>query len=544
WVSGSQTGTAATVRYRSTRQLIGKMTVMPSGKLSISYDILDGKSLRFSQDSDATPYVPDALPRAPRPPDGWTGPEKLLRPAILWAALHFAAPDDQGRRHTVLISVTQRVSGYAKDFLELLERHWMDVPFPSAIGTISESQQSALEEALIVCRDYFGETSYEYRLLSRGIAIHHSSMPKSLSRRIIELIGAQTVSIVLATSTLSEGINIPVETILVPSLYRGQSRFIASEFRNLAGRAGRPGVATEGRTLVVLPPPAPKRYQDRANRGYSELLNEVLRIRSEEPQSPLGNALDDIWQEWRRFAGKNDYTQFLSWLERANIQQLPESSVSNFSSLDSIDSVLLAGIVENEEFPFGTDWEIRLQSLWNASFASRLASEQQRLAFIHRGTAIPALYPNRSSRRRLYRTGLPPSTAFELFREFAGIELVLAEGREYSAWTTDRRFQYVVDVVKAIGAITRFRMKGEEADWIKILKWWMWRASGPFPAANKIADWHREIGTSFTYRCCWALGSIIGFAFEQVSDGEMQASSLDDWEDCVLAEGNVVLGHP
>jgi hypothetical protein len=533
WVSGSNDGRAARVTYRSTRQLIGRMVVAPSGSYSIYYDILDGKALRFSRDAEATPYVPNALPASPRPPSGWTGPEKMLRPALLWAALHLSAPDDLGRRHAVLISITQRIAGYAKDFLQLLEQHWSDLEFPSALGVLTIEQQDELQKTLALCEDYFGTESYEYRLLRRGIVIHHSSMPKSLSRRVIELIHSHTVSIVLATSTLSEGVNIPVETILVPSLYRGTGRLPASEFRNLAGRAGRPGVATEGRTLIILPP-ASKSSPDRANRGYSELLNEILQVRQQIPRSPLAEAINDIWSQWQLRNGASDFGQFLNWLEQVNFQHLPQTSRAEFASLDSLDSVLLAGIVENEELPSGIDWENRLQGLWNSSFASHLASDQNRLAFLRRGTAIPVVYPDRGSRRRFYRTGLPPSTAFELFQVYAEIKAVLTTGRSYAEWAPDRRFQYVVDVVKAIGRMTRFKLQEEEADWTKILKWWIWRGSSPFPAPNKLADWHRMIGTTFSYRCSWGLGSVLGFAFEQVSDGHLQATSLDTWESTAL----------
>ena len=533
WVSGLQTGSAAIVKYRSTRQLIGRLIVAPTGSLSIYYDILDGKALRVSGDSETTPYVPNALPRAPRPPSVWTGVEKSLRPATLWAALHFAAPDDHGRRHTVLISVPQGIAGYAKDFLELLERHWTTETPPTAIGSLTADQTAALNETLTVCADSFGTASYEYRLLRRGIAIHHANMPRSLSLKLIELISSQTVSIVLATSTLSEGINIPVETILVPSLLRAGRPFSGAEFRNLAGRAGRPGVATEGRTLVVLPP-ASQNNSDTANWRYSQVLTAVLQVTEATPRSPLAEAINDLWQEWCQFARSTNFDQFLTWLEQVNIQQLPQSSVADFSSLDSLDSVLIAGIVENEELPSGTEWEERLQSLWNSTFASALATEEQRLAFVHRGAAIPTLYPDRDSRRRLYRTGLPPSTAFELFREFAGIEAVLATGGDYAIWASERRFQFLVDAVKAIGAITRFRMKSAEPEWVGILRWWMWPSSTQFPAANKIAEWHKEIGTSFSYRCCWALGSVIGYAFERISDGEFEATSLDAWQDAGL----------
>ena len=83
--------------------------------------------------------------------------------------------------------------------------------------------------------DYFSRESLEYRLLERGIALHHGKMPGLLARRLKRLIDAGLVRVVIATSTLSEGVNIPVNYLLVPSVHRGTSRFSVQEFTNLIG---------------------------------------------------------------------------------------------------------------------------------------------------------------------------------------------------------------------------------------------------------------------------------------------------------------------
>jgi replicative superfamily II helicase len=45
-------------------------------------------------------------------------------------------------------------------------------------------------------------------------------MPGLMARFLIELIEDKIVHLVMATSTLSEGVNLPFETVLVPSLQR------------------------------------------------------------------------------------------------------------------------------------------------------------------------------------------------------------------------------------------------------------------------------------------------------------------------------------
>ena len=90
-------------------------------------------------------------------------------------------------------------------------------------------------------------------------------MPQRLRRLMTEMIDRRICPITVATATLTEGVNLPFDLIFLTSLKRrswdqaNQAQIIAplstSEFRNLAGRAGRPGAARglEGMTLIALP---------------------------------------------------------------------------------------------------------------------------------------------------------------------------------------------------------------------------------------------------------------------------------------------------
>lgn len=529
WVTGTTSGSPVRVSYRSTRQLIGRLIASPTGTFEIRYDVLDGHRLAFREDVDATPYVRNPIPPRPALP-AWTGPEKGLRPALFWAALNFSAPDERGRRHAVLISITMKIADYAKDLLDLIETHWTD-ELPDAIAVPEGSNSDQLRRAQSVAKDYFGTTSYEYRLLQYGIAVHHSSMPKPLTRLIIDLVQARVLSIVLATSTLSDGVNIPVETIIVPLLYRGgtATRMSSFEFRNLAGRAGRPGVATEGRTLVLMRPLVPMQY-DRAIDGYDDLITEVTQSSAQSPRSPLAAAMEDLRTQWAEMTGVTELEPFLRWLEVTTLQSLSVSQAEAFGSIDAIDNVLLSALVESEEMSGSTAWEEKLKSLWNASFGAHTASNEVKLSFLRRGEAIPSLYSNRTDRRRLYRTGLPPSTALELLARMPRIRELFETGRPYGRWAQVRRLQFIVSVVEEIGQIKRFKPPADAEEWQEILAWWLVHDSETFPTPKKIADWHGKVHQWFGYRFCWGLGSVIGTAFEDISDGQLRATTLEDWE--------------
>src|SRR3546814_4524984 len=78
-------------------------------------------------------------------------------------------------------------------------------------------------------------------------------MPQRLRRLMTDLIERGICPVTLATATLTEGVNLPFDIVFLTSLERrsydaqaGQPIVVpmsTAEFRNLAGRAGRPGAA-------------------------------------------------------------------------------------------------------------------------------------------------------------------------------------------------------------------------------------------------------------------------------------------------------------
>lgn len=284
WVTGTLDSKPIQTSYRSTRQLIGSLECLTTGKTEIRYDLLDNSNLKFQVEGRSdSPFIPNPFPLCPVPA-AWKydGPDKRIRPHLLWAALHLAQPDANGQPHAVLISVMQNIGGYADDFLQFLKTEWLYSTIPDFFVPPTDRKKLELWQlCLASCEDYFTRDSREYELLEKGIVLHHGKMPGLLARLLIQLIDEKIVNVVLATSTLSEGVNLPFETVLIPSLHRGQKPLNTREFRNLVGRAGRPGYGTEGRSLVLLPAKIPgdskskeinsarKRYTDLIPRRFS-----------------------------------------------------------------------------------------------------------------------------------------------------------------------------------------------------------------------------------------------------------------------------------
>jgi superfamily II RNA helicase len=97
-----------------------------------------------------------------------------------------------------------------------------------------------------------------FRLLPRGVAVHHAGLLPPIKLLVEELFAAGRLRAVFATDTLALGINMPARTVVVGEMTKwdGEQRRLLTpnEFRQMAGRAGRRGLDVRGVALVLYSP--------------------------------------------------------------------------------------------------------------------------------------------------------------------------------------------------------------------------------------------------------------------------------------------------
>ncbi len=97
----------------------------------------------------------------------------------------------------------------------------------------------------------------------KGVAYHHAGLPVEVQEAVEDAIRSETIKAVVATSTLTDGVNLPVRTVVIANTeYPGQDagqRMSAAQLLNAVGRAGRAGKESEGWIVLALQ----KSLQDR-----------------------------------------------------------------------------------------------------------------------------------------------------------------------------------------------------------------------------------------------------------------------------------------
>lgn len=91
-------------------------------------------------------------------------------------------------------------------------------------------------------------------VVDAGIAFHHSDLSPDERRVIEDRIRDGSIEVTYSTTTLGQGVNLPIATVVFDDVYRGWiEEFIDKrEYINMAGRAGRRGLQDEKGTSVLI----------------------------------------------------------------------------------------------------------------------------------------------------------------------------------------------------------------------------------------------------------------------------------------------------
>lgn len=177
------------------------------------------------------------------------------------------------------------------------------------------------------------------QLARRGVAFHHAGLSYEIRRAIEEAFRNMTLKVIVATPTLAAGVNLPARRVIITDYKRYNvelgfyERISVIEYKQMAGRAGRPKYDKEGEAILIA------RTADELDmlledyvRGEpepitSKLASEVA-LRSHvlaAVASGYSSALDDLLDLMgRTLYARQGSPEALAWNVRRTIQFLKE----------------------------------------------------------------------------------------------------------------------------------------------------------------------------------------------------------------------------
>jgi replicative superfamily II helicase len=187
--------------------------------------------------------------------------------------------------------------------------------------------------------------------IAKGVAYHHAGMSHEARWLVESLIKSGDIDVICGTTTLAQGVNFPISSVIVETLKKGDKPLGYQDFWNVAGRAGRTLVDTVG--MVGFPAPTKEQkahYVDFLQKEAQEILSQLSTIidHADEIEANLGVESILRWPEL------SSLLQFL-----AHAMRVAKSD----DLIDDVEDLLRASLIYHQARRAGGDAATRLVHL-------------------------------------------------------------------------------------------------------------------------------------------------------------------------------------
>ncbi|KPN75526.1 hypothetical protein AEA42_18460 [Shewanella sp. Sh95] len=272
------------------------------------------------------------------------------------------------------------------------------------------------------CIEDLGENAIELHAARKGIICHSNRLPPETRLAIERLMRSFAPKLVIASTTLAQGVNIGISSVIVSTPFKSKDPIDHRDFWNICGRAGRAFIDGEGKILYAI---------DRTNEDWKVRKDIALanyffnQKNSNEVQSGLLFVLNLL----KRISDEHqlNFQQLLTMVAENDFTALEDQSREEFHYiLDLVDDSLLS-IQEDEIInPNNIQPEQWVDDFFRNSLASLQASADTGLSsdeliqlLSKRADYLVKSIPDRAQRKAYGSSGLPISVASKLFLDIA-----------------------------------------------------------------------------------------------------------------------------
>lgn len=269
------------------------------------------------------------------------------------------------------------------------------------------------------CIEDLGEDAIELHAARKGIICHSNKLPQETRLATERLMRCCPPKIIIASTTLAQGVNIGISSVIVSTPFKSQERIDHRDFWNICGRAGRAFVDGEGKILYAV---------DHNNEPWKverdlNLADEYFdRTNSNKVESGLLYALNIL----KRISTTHqlEFAQLLTMISENNFEKMDENSREWFIYiLDLIDDSLLSAHEDeilNEDNAPPEQW---VDNFFRNSLAVLQANAETGFNsnelidfFTRRASYLIQAIPDQLQRKAYASSGLPISVASKLFQ--------------------------------------------------------------------------------------------------------------------------------
>ena len=153
-----------------------------------------------------------------------------------------------GGQSLVFVNTRRSAEKTAEDASKVLKRFLKDEE-KEALETISEEVLHVLPEPTRICKRLSN-------CVKGGSAFHHAGLAAGQRKIIEESYKKNKIKIISATPTLAAGVNLPARRVVIRDYHRydpnfGRKEIMVMEYKQMAGRAGRPKYDDHGESVLI-----------------------------------------------------------------------------------------------------------------------------------------------------------------------------------------------------------------------------------------------------------------------------------------------------
>lgn len=134
----------------------------------------------------------------------------------------------------------------------------------------------------------FGPNSRTAKAYKNRVIIHDGDVPEGIRNAVEYEAKKNNVPLLLCTTTLAQGVNIPIQTMIIFSSGNKVVKLRDRDLQNLIGRVGRPGISNEGNVVFM------NGSSEFTLRRNLKLINDII---EELPIEKMGSSLLNIFKD-------------------------------------------------------------------------------------------------------------------------------------------------------------------------------------------------------------------------------------------------------
>ena len=184
----------------------------------------------------------------------------------------------------------------------------------------SSNSEEMIKLHYLYCK-HLGEDNEQTKAVHLGVTTHHGNLPDSIKLSVEHALQNSYAKVVFCTSTLAQGVNLPIKYLIVTGVYQGKEQIKVRDFHNLIGRSGRAGKYTEGSIIFA----DIDIYDKKANREQNWRWNNARKLLDSNNSEKIESNILDIFSSIQIDDNKSiafDNVEHLMLLLNSDIEEI------------------------------------------------------------------------------------------------------------------------------------------------------------------------------------------------------------------------------